>query len=177
MNFVDILILIGLLLYMIMGYRDGFQKKIFGIIGFWGGLILGTKLMDPVGTEIGGWFSMDEDLAFVLAFFCLFVLFAIIMNFSYRWFGKTGSGTLSTVSRIGGALLGAVQGLVALSLILIMFNIFNVPSEETQNESLLYTETLQIAPDIFDYSTSWIPDSKIFFDELKGKLKHINFAR
>jgi membrane protein required for colicin V production len=177
MNFADILILIGLIIYMINGFRDGFQKKIFGIIGFWGGLILGTKLMDPVGTQYCAWFGIDEDLAFVLAFFCLFVMVAVIMNLSYRWFGKTGSATLPTMSRIGGALLGAVQGLVALSLILIMFNIFDIPSEETQNDSLFYNETLQIAPEIFDYSTSWLPDSKIFFDELKGKLKHINYAR
>ncbi|HUN66655.1 MAG TPA: CvpA family protein [Bacteroidota bacterium] len=177
MNLTDILLLVGLIVYMIIGYRDGIQKKIFGILGFWAGLIVGTKLMDTVGTRFMDWFTLDEDPAYVLAFFCLFVGVAIVFNFSYRWFGKIGTESLPTISRIGGALLGAVQGLVALSLILIMFNIFDIPSEEAQNESLFYNETLQIAPDIFDYSTSWLPDSKVFFDELKGKMKHINYAR
>jgi membrane protein required for colicin V production len=177
MNLTDILILVGLIVYMIIGYRDGFQKKIFGIIGFWGGLILGTKMMEPVGNRFSEWFTLDEDPAYVLAFFCLFVLVAVVLNLSYRWFGKTGTESLPTISRIGGALLGAVQGLVGISLVLVMFNIFDMPSEETQNESLFYNETLQVAPEIFDYSTSWLPDSKIFFDELKGKLKHINYAR
>ncbi len=177
MNLTDILILAGLLLYTVIGYRDGLMKKIFGVIGFWGGLIMATKFMESLGLQMVRWFSVDEDTAYVLAFCTIFLLVSLVVNLSYRWFGKTGTESLSPFSRIGGALLGMAQGFVAVSLILLMFNIFDIPSETTQNESLLYNDTVQFAPAVFDYSTSWIPDSKMFFDEMKGKLKHINFAR
>ncbi len=177
MNLTDVLILVGLLLYTVLGWRDGLMKKVFGVIGFWGGLIIATKFMEYLGIQMVHWFSVDEDTAYVLAFCTIFVIISLVVNLSYRWFGKVGTESLSTFSRIGGAVLGIAQGLVAVSLILLMFNIFDIPSEETQNDSLLYNDTMQIAPEVFDYSTSWIPDSKMFFDEMKGKLKHVNFAR
>lgn len=177
MNLADILIIIGLIVYMIIGYRDGLMKKIFGIAGFWGGLIVATKYMEIVGIRFMQWFDLEENIAYVISFFCIFTLVSLVGNLCYRWYGKTSTESLNTYSRIGGALLGAAQGLVGLSLILLMLNIFEVPAEETQNASLLYNDTIQIAPAVFDFSTSWLPDSKLFYDEMKGLMKHINFAR
>jgi membrane protein required for colicin V production len=177
MNLTDILIIIGLILYMILGYRDGLMKKIFGIIGFWVGLIVATKYMETIGVRFMTWFDLEESIAFVLSFFCIFTMVALFGNLSYRWYGKTSTESLNSFSRIGGAILGAAQGLVGLSLILLMLNIFEVPSEESQNTSMLYNDTIQIAPSVFDFSTSWLPDSKVFYDEMKGLVKHINFAR
>lgn len=177
MNLVDILIIIGLILYMILGYRDGVMKKVFGILGFWAGLIVATKYMEFVGHYFMNWFDLEESVAYVLSFACIFTLVAMIGNLSYRWYGKSTTESLNTFSRIGGAVLGAAQGLVGVSLILLMLNIYDVPSEDIQNDSFLYNDTIQIAPQVFDFSTSWIPDSKIFYDEMKGMVKHINFAR
>ncbi len=177
MTLTDILILVGLILFMILGYRDGLMKKVFAIIGFWGGLILATKFMQPLATRVIQWFDMEESAAYVLSFFCIFTFVSLIANLSYRWYGKTSTESLNTFSRIGGAVLGAAQGLVALSLILLMLNIFDIPSEKAQDDSMLYSNTIQIAPSIFDYSTSWLPDSKVFYEEMKGIVKHINFAR
>ncbi len=177
MNLVDILIIIGVILYMILGYRDGVMKKIFGILGFWVGLIIATKYMQFVGGYFMNWFDLEESVADVLSFFCIFTLIAMIGNFTYRWYGKSTTESLNTFSRVGGAILGAAQGLVGVSLILLMLNIYDVPAEDVQNDSYFYNDTIQIAPSVFDFSTSWLPDSKIFYDEMKGLVKHINFAR
>jgi len=177
MNLTDICILVVFIGFTILGWRDGLLKKIFGILGFWGGLVVATKFMTPLGARYEEWFGLTEEAAWIFAFCSIFIVISLVANFSYRWFGKTGSESLKIASRIGGALLGAGQGLVAMSLILIMFQLYDPPTEDTINDSLLYEQVLQVAPAAYDYSTEWIPDSKAFLDELKGKIKHLNTYR
>ena len=77
---------------------------------------------------------------------------------------------------MSGSIIGAAHGTVAISLILLMFNVFDLPSVDAQNESLLYKDWLLIAPSVFDNSTSWMPDAKGFFDEVEGKIKKLKGA-
>jgi membrane protein required for colicin V production len=171
MNMTDILIIVCLLGFMILGFRDGFLKKVFGVLGFWAGFVLGIKFMLPLGQKYTEWLSFAEDTSLVVAFLTIFVLTGLIVNFSYRWYGRSSSESLKPVSRVAGALIGGFQGLLAASLMLLMFNAFDIPSDESRNNSLFYTDVAGITPSVFDYSTQWIPESKTFFEELNGKLK------
>jgi len=169
----DVLILVGVLVFMLLGFRDGFFKKIFGILGFLGGLICAIKFMVPFSNIIMHNLEFSEESALILAFFMIFIMVIIIVNLIYRWFGQSGSETMKIWSRIAGAFLGVAQGLVSVSLILMMLNLFGVPSEDEKQESLLYEDSYQIAPIVFDYSTKWMPASKKFFEELKGKIENV----
>jgi|ERR1041384_1908718 uncharacterized membrane protein required for colicin V production len=173
MNVTDILILLGLAAYLLLGFRDGFLKKVFAILGLWGGLVIATKYMVPLGDQYTAWFGTSDELSEILAFATLFLAVTLIVNLFYRWVGKTDTESLKFVSRIAGALLGLAQGSVAISLLLLMFNVFDLPSTDSQSDSLLYHDTINIAPAVFDYSTTWIPDSKAFFDEVEVKLQKL----
>jgi membrane protein required for colicin V production len=176
MNVTDILILLGLAAYLVLGFRDGFLKKVFAILGLWGGLVIATKYMAPVGDMYAGWFGWADEISVVIAFASLFLAVTIVVNLFYRWFGRNDTESLKFTSRVAGALLGAGQGAVAISLLLLMFHVFDVPSVDSQNESLLYKDWIQIAPTVFDATTTWIPDSKVFFDEVEGKLQKLKDA-
>lgn len=171
MTVTDILILLGLLMFIIIGFRDGFMKKVFGIIGFWGGLIIATKFMGPLGDKVVEWFGFSDEISLITAFFAIFLFIVVAVNMSYRWFGQSNSESHKFVSRAAGAILGAVQGAVAISLILVMFSLIDIPDQETQEESLFYQQSIEVAPAVFDYSTQWIPESKAFYDELKARVK------
>lgn len=177
MNGTDVLIIIGILLYMLLGFRDGLFKKIYSILGFWGGLILAIMYMDPFSELVEDWFDFSPEVCLVLAFFIIFFVAIVIANLLYRWFGKSSSDTLQLKTRLSGAVLGGAQGLVAVSLILVMFSIFEMPSEGEQQESLLYKKTLRVAPAVFDYSTQWMPASKDFFETIKAKLERFTIPR
>ena len=177
MNSVDILIIVGISLFIVLGYRDGFGKKIFGILGFWLGFILAIKLIDPVSGMFESWFDASVEVSLVLAFFAIFLVTIVLVNLSYRWFGKSANDTLLIKSRIAGAFLGIGQGLVAVSLLLIMFNLFDYPSEQDRRESVLYRKMVRIAPFVFDYSTQWIPSSRQFFEVMKSKIEKFNIPR
>lgn len=170
MTVIDILILIGLLLFMVLGFRDGLLKKIFGILSFWGGLIIATKLMVPVGDLFTEWIGFSNEVSLIIAFAFLFLIFSLGVNFAYRRFGSSNGESLKIFSRICGVILGACQGMVAISLVLVMFSLFDIPSKETKKESLIYEQSYQFAPVIFNYTTQWIPGSKDFMDELKSKI-------
>ena len=169
----DILILLGIVAFVVLGVRDGFFKKLFGILAFLGGLIFATKFMSPFGDVILEWLNVGEEASCVIAFFIIFIFIVVIINLLYRWFGKTGSEHLKIWSRVVGGILGAVQGAVAVSLVLLMFNLFDIPSEETKNDSILYDDVIRVAPAIFDYTTKWMPASKKFFEEFREKFENI----
>jgi len=173
MNITDILIVLGIIVFIILGVRDGLMKKIFGIFGFLGGLICATKFVTPFSEVLIEWLSFSKEAAIILAFFTIFILIVILVNLLYRWFGQSSGDAIKAWSRIAGGLLGAVQGAIAVSLILVMFNLFDLPTEETKIESLLYDEVFPIAPKVFDYTTKWMPDSKMFFDEIKDVIESV----
>lgn len=173
MNVTDILILLGMAVYMLLGFRDGFLKKLFTILGLWGGLVIATKYMVPLGDQFTEWLGSSDETSVILAFVSIFLTVTIVVNLFYRWFGRSDTESLKFVSRLAGSILGAAQGAVAISLLLLMFNVFDIPSVDSQNESLLYTEWVQIAPTVFDYSTQWLPESKKFFEEVEGKLQKL----
>ena len=133
--------------------------------------------MNEFSEVIGEWFDFSTEVCLVLAFFVIFLLSIIAANLLYRWFGKSSSDTLQFKTRITGAVLGGAQGLVAVSLILIMFNIFDMPSEDEQKDSMLYDGTLRIAPAVFNYSTQWMPASKEFFEVIKSKIERFTIPR
>jgi membrane protein required for colicin V production len=177
MSLIDILILVGLALFIILGFRDGFFKKVFGILGFLAGLICATKFMNPVGDKIMRWLDFSKDTSHILAFLAIFLAIVLLEILFYRWFGSSGTGTLKIWSRFVGAIIGFGQGALAVSLILIMLNIIEIPSEEDKKESVLYHPVLNTAPIVFDYTTTWIPESKAFIDELKQHFEKLKFTR
>jgi uncharacterized membrane protein required for colicin V production len=177
MNSIDIFIIIGISLFIVLGYRDGFFKKVFGILGFWAGFILAIKFIDPVSGLIGDWFSYSVEVSLVLAFFVIFLVTVVLVNLLYRWFGKSTNENLMVRSRIAGAVLGGGQGLVAVSLVLLMFSLFDMPSDDDRRGSILYVKTTHIAPRVFDYSTQWIPSSQQFLDVIRSKIQRFGFPR
>jgi len=163
----DILILIGILLYAALGVRDGFFRKLYGIIVFLFGLIAATKLMAPFSEILIDSMGFSEETSVILAFFSVFIGTIILASLLYRWFGKSASDTINVWSRIAGGILGFAQGIVAISLILVMLGIFDIPSEEDRREAALYEDVYQVTPTILDYTTRWVPSSKRFLDQIK----------
>ena len=170
----DIFIVLILVLFTLLGIRDGFFKKVFGILGAWGGFVLATKYMGYPAGVIASWLTIEEDTAHIVSFSIILIAFLVAVNLGYRWFGQTGKETLSPKSRITGGVLGFCQGLVAVSLILLSMAVFDSPEQRTRNDSALYYSMITVAPAVFDYSLSWMPTQKEFVDELKNNFKHFS---
>jgi len=148
-----------------LGFRAGLFKKIFGIVSFFVGLIFGTRLMSPLGRVLHQSFGFAIELSYVLAFFLVFAGVVLIQNIISKKIGDFNAGTV-LLNRVGGTLLGLIQGALAASLFLLMLSVFDVPSDSVRRDSVLYKATLNIAPRLFDLCMGIIPESRIFYDEL-----------
>ena len=171
MTITDILILVAVVLFVVLGIRDGFFRKIFGILGFLGGLICAARFMTFLSDIFIEAVGISKDISMIVAFFTIFIFVVVMVNLFYKWFGASGSDAIKPLSRIMGGLLGAVQGVFVVSLILVMLSFFEIPSEEEKIDSLFYEETVQITPIVYDYTTKWIPDSKMFIEEIGKKIE------
>jgi membrane protein required for colicin V production len=173
MPLVDILIGVGILVFLVLGFRDGFFKRLFSVLGLILGLICATKFMTPASEILQDSLGFSKDVSNVLAFSAIFCIIIMLENLSYRWFGKSGDDTLPFWSRIAGAFIGAGQGAIAVSLVLIFLSVFGVPEKESIENSDLYAPVMRLAPKVFDISTSWMPESKNFVQELKDRFENI----
>jgi uncharacterized membrane protein required for colicin V production len=169
---IDILIIVGITAYGVLGFRDGALKKMFSIIGFWGGLICATKLMYPLGSSFSQWFNLNKVTSNFVAFYLIFVLITGTEYLLYKRFAPASDG-LKLVPRIGGLILGIVQGSLIISLIILLLAIINVPSEKAKEESLLYDTFFHAAPTFFDITFSWSPTTKTFLEEIESNFRTI----
>ena len=173
MSITDILIIVGILVYVALGVRDGFFRKMYGIIVLLVGLIAATKLMAPFSGFLINSMEFSEATSIFLAFFSVFIGVIIIASLLYRWFGKSASDTVNVWSRVFGGILGIAQGLVAVSLILVMLGLFDIPDQTEKEESVLYEDVYQVTPSILDYTSRWLPSSNQFLDEIKEILGQV----
>jgi membrane protein required for colicin V production len=170
MNYVDILVAVSVVLFTLLGFKDGFFRKLFGILSFFVGFIVATKLMGPFGKLIMGWFEFAPIFSYSFAFFAILMVVVLIFSLIYKWLG-TKATVLKTINRIAGAFIGAGQGLLVASLFLILIKFADMPSEETKRESLFYPTIISLGPKVFDYALSVVPDSKSFFEEIEKNLE------
>ena len=170
----DAAILLGVVFFIVLGYRDGFRKKIYGIAGFWIGLIAATELMYIVGHKFSDIFSLTKESSHIFAFCVIFLIIIVLENLYWRWFGSVSGDVKTMVQRFGGAAIGMVQGLIAVSLLLVMFAIVRLPHDKTRDNSYLYVPVLHLAPTAFDMSTSFFRNDKGFLDVLRDNFKGIN---
>jgi uncharacterized membrane protein required for colicin V production len=165
------MILLGIGLYAFLGYKDGVFKKFLAIAGFWGGLIVATKAMYPLGKLFLDWFSTGAEASNVLAFYLTFML---ITGAEYVLVKRYAQSTdLKIGMRLGGIFLGILQGAMVISLVLILLAVVDIPSDKNRNDSVTYESFFHLTPKVFDYTASWLPATKTFLEEMESNIKKL----
>ncbi len=164
MNILDIIIFIIVIVGFILGYKDGFVRKIIGLIGFGLAIFLAIKFSDISGRYIeklfGIEFYLSEIIGGVLIF--LFVIFiASVMKRVVHPFDKINN----LFNQIIGGVVGIIQILYFLSAILFLLNIFNVPSKKVTNGSIFYGPVYGIIPSTIDLIKNYTPETKKIIKE------------
>lgn len=173
MNAIDVLVLLGVIFFALLGVRDGFFKKVYGVLGFWIGLIVATMCMYPVGAAFAEWFELTREMSHIIAFCSLFLIFVVLENVLFRLVGKPGHDKLNVWTRMGGAFIGIIQGLLAMSLLLIMFSIVRLPLDRIRDASNFYKAVFHIAPQAFDMTTGWFGGSRGFIEMLQDNFRNL----
>jgi membrane protein required for colicin V production len=159
LNLVDALILIGVLVGFILGFKDGFVRKLIGITGFVVAIFCAVYLSSNLGIMIENAFQIEfylsEIIGGILIFFGIIIIFTIIKRVVHP-FDKVNN----LINQLVGGIVGVIQILYFLSALFLIMNIFNFPGEESRKSSVFYDNTFKIIPITIDYLSTYTPQPK-----------------
>lgn len=152
----------------ILGFKDGFVRKLIGITGFIVAIILAVLLSNSFGKFIDSVFGIEYYLAEILGGVIVFVAIMIVTTILKRVvhpFDKVNN----LINQLVGGFVGVIQLLFLMSAILLLLNIFNFPSKKTQNSSTLYKYAYGIIPTSINFLKDYTPNTE---DLIKDYINH-----
>jgi len=165
----DIIILIALLIGFILGYKDGFIRKLIGLIGLAIAIYLSVLLAASVGKFIESMLDIEFYLSKIIGGAVVFLIIMILISILKRIvhpFDKVNN----ILNQILGGVVGLIQILFFLSAVFIIIKVFDVPNKETAKSSLIYPSVYSVIPVTIDYLQAYTPDSrKIIKDFINEK--------
>lgn len=169
MNIIDILILVSLLIGFILGYKDGFLRKLIGFVGFILAIVFAALFKDSFGLFLEKHFDIEyyfaEILGGILIFFTTILIFSLLKRIVHP-FDKINS----LINKLIGGIIGGLQILFFVSAIFLFLDIFDFPEEKTKNNSVFYKQTYSIVPSTFNIIKGYTPDTeKIIKDFINEK--------
>lgn len=120
-------ILLGiLLLFVLYGFRAGFLQSIGALIGLIIGTIIAGRYFESAGNLLGG-----SNFMKMLAFFIIFGVITKLIGFIFKIIGKifkivTVLPLLAQLEKLLGAIFGAAEGILFLSVMLYFLSKFPV---------------------------------------------------
>lgn len=164
MNFIDIIIIAIVAVAFILGFKDGFVRKLIGTIGFFIAVFLAIYFADESGALLYSMTGIEEYLANIIGGFLIFVISIVVVSIIKRLvhpFDKVNN----LINQIIGGLVGAIQFLFFLSALFYLTSIFNFPDDKDRTDSLFYNHVSNIIPATFDYLNEKAPKAKEFIKE------------
>ncbi len=186
MNYIDYILAGILLVGFILGYKDGIIRKIIGVVGFVIGIYLAVKLSGPASVFLTPVFNGEQYLAQIIGGLIIF-LGIIFLSSVLKRILHPADKVNNFINQFVGGIAGTLQILIFASLFLLFLNIFEFPSEEDREASVLYSSVYSVVPSIInlvlgqgidangflrDYIESAdMPDSSAVSDSLKSSPK------
>lgn len=159
MTILDFIIIGIFLIGFILGYKDGFVRKIIGFIGFVLAIILAAIFYTKLGVIIESFLRLEIYLAKIVAGIIIFIIVMFVFSILKRVihpFDKVNN----FLNQILGGAIGAVQILFFLSAVFFLLNVFDVPGKKTTDSSVFYSKIYSILPLTIDYLDNYTPKTK-----------------
>ncbi len=159
MNPIDLIIIITVLVGFILGFKDGFIRKLIGLIGFGIAIVLAAMFKDDFGSMVEFAFGIEIYLAQIIAgvaiFFGVILIFTLLKRIIHP-FDKVNN----LINQIVGGVVGIIQLLYFLSAIFLLLNIFDIPGKSVKESSAFYDITYKVIPVTIDFLTNYTPETK-----------------
>jgi uncharacterized membrane protein required for colicin V production len=166
MNYLDGIFLAVMCVFCFFGFRSGILRRGVAVVFLVVGLVLATRTMHTLGAILTDWWNVHEVvgavLAFVLVIFVTVMAAIIIIAIMSRY-----SQPPRLWSRLSGVVIGLAEITLYLSLLLVVLNIYSLPTQQTREKSVLYRPVRNFAPFVFDKTNAIFSGSTSFDEELK----------
>lgn len=156
MNWIDIIVILLSAASFYLGYKEGFIKKIFDVIGFFLGIFLAIKFAGAAGNVYKSVLGVADGSAGIIGGVTIFIFFQILTAIIVKA-TKIHDKVNHLINKIVGGLTGVIQIIIFLSAIFFFASKLSFPSEETGKKSFFYASVKSVLPGIID---TIIPDEK-----------------
>ena len=157
MILLDALIIIAVIVGFILGFKDGFIRKLVGLAGFiiaiFAAVFFAGKLGQMIENLFGIEYYLAEIIGGVVIFFTILTIFMFLKRVVHP-FDKVNN----LINQIVGGIVGSVQILFFLSAIFIIVNVFDEPDEATREKSLFYKDSAETERMLTALRTAGLPD-------------------
>ena len=143
----------------LLGFKDGFVRKLIGITGFIAAVAIAVLLSSTVGRFIESALGIEFYLAEIMAGLLLFIIIMIVTTILKRVihpFDKVNN----LINQLVGGFVGVSQLLFFISAIFLLLNIFDFPDKQNQDSSLLYKYAYGVIPSSINFLKNYTPDTE-----------------
>ncbi|MEX1275190.1 MAG: CvpA family protein [Bacteroidota bacterium] len=161
----DFLFLLPLIVFAALGFRDGMFRKLVAIVCVIGAMFAAQYFQQDLAKVLRREFAVDPADAPAQAYYFIFIGIVLVQSLLYRLLAK-GYKVGGIADRIIGSGLGLFEGMLIISVILVMFSLQGIPNRKLVRESRLYTLLIGIAPRITDIAATAMPDAQKSLKEL-----------
>lgn len=133
------------------GFRRGFVVQLLDVLGAIVALIAAFRWFEPLGGLISRLLGCSPTLGSILAFILIAVSFSGIVSLcGLIWRRKTKTNPVSFVDSLGGAVFGALKGVLIVGFLLVIIGTIPVPSVHAWvGESGLAHDIGQVTPKLY----------------------------
>ena len=159
MNYIDIVIFVAIIVGFLLGFKDGFVRKLIGIIGFIAAVTIALLFSSSLGRFIESSLGIEFYLAEIMAGLILFIAIMIVTTILKRVihpFDKVNN----LINQLIGGFVGVLQLLFFMSAIFLLLNIFDLPDKKTQYASILYKYAYGVIPTSVNFLKDYTPSTE-----------------
>lgn len=170
MNWVDLVIIVGLAFSLFWGAKRGFLRESLGFLGFIIGIVIAVNYVDwateKVLTHIKASPQAISFLSFIFLFALVFLGFKIIGFIFYK---VASLQPLGKVDKLGGAVFGVLQGWLILGFVFFLLVFLPLPESFARSvDNSFFGPSLRgTVPFVYEESSTFHPQNK----SLMGKLR------
>ncbi|PIQ10647.1 MAG: hypothetical protein COW71_02445 [Ignavibacteriales bacterium CG18_big_fil_WC_8_21_14_2_50_31_20] len=145
MNYIDFIIVFFLIIGFALGFRDGLIRKLIGLIGLVIGFVLALEFYQRLAFFISPYVNNEIYLAEIVSWLFIFIGAIFLASILKRIIHPLDKVNKFTNQLLGG-ISGTLQILFFISGFLLFLNVFDFPSKDTQETSLLYSKAYNVIP-------------------------------
>lgn len=175
MNLLDLIVLIPIGYFAVMGFKNGLIREVLGITGIFLSVFLTFNYMEPVSSVMIQFVPMEPEYIPFLSGLLIFVgTLAAVQLIAWAIKKFLEKVNLSMANRVLGLIFGTLKSSIIISVLLILFSGFQVPTDDIRKSSVSYPFLIQIAPATFNIVSTVYPGSEDFANTIKKTVKDYN---
>jgi membrane protein required for colicin V production len=155
----DLLIVFPLIAFGLLGFRDGLVRKLVSMAGAILAMFIAHFFMQDIAQLLVQHLHAQPANAPMTAFFTVFFMLFALQSILYRFLTKNYK-IGGIVEKIIGVVVGLAQGVLMVSIVLMILTLQGPPSRRMTRDSRLYAPVVSIAPQIKDFLSNLLPSAQ-----------------